>query len=111
MSAALNLSDELVKSLAKEARRHDLSWQQWAVLILDDARAQSDDSQWSELNRRRIELIHAKYDRGLDHHEDRELAALQAAAAQRLTTLDAGRLRWLEKQEQRAASLTNRSDE
>ena len=105
MSAALNLSDELVSSLAEEAKRHDLSWQQWAVLVLDDSRMLSNDRQWSELNRRRIELIHAKYDRGLECHEDRELIALQAAAAQRLSTLDAGRLRWLEEQEQLVASL------
>jgi hypothetical protein len=111
MSAALNLSDELVNSLSEQARRHDLSWQEWAVLILDDASDPRKESSWGELNRRRLELIHAKYDRGLAAHEDRELAALQAAADQRLAALDQGRLQWLERQERRARALMQPGNE
>jgi hypothetical protein len=111
MSTALNLSDELVKGLSEQARRRDLSWQQWAILILDGAVSQGDESPWRELNGRRLELIHAKYDRGLDVHEERELAALQAAADQRLAVLDRGRLEWLENQERRAEKFARAGNE
>jgi hypothetical protein len=109
MSSSLGLTAELIEGLREQAQRRDLSWQQWAVLILDHAVVRADESSWSELNGRRLSLIHAKYDRGLNEHEERELAALQAAADLRLTTLDRGRLDWLESQERKAQNLAKNS--
>jgi len=96
MPSTLNVEDELVDALRAQARNRELSWEQWALRILTAAADPLNESSWSELNRRRLELIDAKYDRGLTADERRELTALQAAAEKHLERLDRGRMTWLD---------------
>ena len=105
MSATLNLENELVDALQAQARRHDVSWKEWARRILAASAAYTNSTTWTELNDRRLQLIQMKYERGLTDNEGRELTALQAAAEKHLEKFDRGRLAWLEDLERRAERL------
>jgi hypothetical protein len=81
MSVTITLNDDLVLRLQAQAQARRLSLEQWALTVLDQAAAGSQELQtWAALNRRRAELIRRRYTGGLSEAEDRELAELQAAS-------------------------------
>jgi hypothetical protein len=89
MSVTITLNDDLVLRLQAQAQARRLSLEQWALTVLDQATAGSQELQtWSALNRRRAELIRRRYTGGLSEAEDRELAELQAAVDRALEPWD-----------------------
>jgi hypothetical protein len=89
MSVTITLNDDLVLRLQAQAQARCLSLEQWALTVLDQATAGSQELQtWSALNRRRAELIRRRYTGGLSEAEDRELAELQAAVDRTLEPWD-----------------------
>jgi hypothetical protein len=89
MSVTITLNDDLVLRLQAQAQARRLSLEQWALTVLDQATAGSQELQtWSALNRRRAELIRRRYTGGLSEAEDRELAELQAAVDRTLEPWD-----------------------
>src|SRR5262249_62203050 len=73
----------------REAPPPRRSSEQWALTVLDQATAGSQELQtWAALNRRRAELIRRRYTSGLSEAEERELAGLQAAVDQTLEPWD-----------------------
>ena len=110
MSSTLTLTDELVARLQRQA--HQTPWQEWARMILAQASERPGEaSSWTQLNRRRLELIQRKYHGGLEEAEARELTALQALADQELAALGRPRLEWLAPYEELAATVAPRLPE
>ncbi len=107
MSATLRLDDQLQNALQRQAEPHNLSWDQFALIILSEAANPAPDANWNSLNQRRLELIGKRYNGGLIEAEQRELAALQAVAEKHLEPLDETRLNWLEQIETRVQQLTH----
>ena len=106
MSATLRLDNQLRNALQLQAEPHHLSWDQFALIVLSEAAHPAPDPEWHSLNQRRLDLIRKKYDGELTEAEQRELAALQAAAERYLQPLDQARLKWLEQIETRVQQLT-----
>ena len=71
MSSSLTVSDNLLNALRRQAQTRELSWEQWALMILADAADPRSESSWDSLNHRRLDLIHQKYDGGLNECEER----------------------------------------
>jgi len=89
MPVTIILNDDLVLRLQAQAQARHLSLEQWALTVLDQATAGSQEFQtWAALNRRRAELIRRRYTGGLNEAEDRELAELQAAVDRTLEPWD-----------------------
>ncbi|MEO8496981.1 MAG: hypothetical protein ABI614_18070 [Planctomycetota bacterium] len=105
MSATLQLDDQLQNALQRQAEPHNLSWDQFALIILSEAANPAAHANWNSLNQRRLELIGKKYNGGLTEADLRELAALQAVAEKHLEPLDGARLKWLEQIETRVEQL------
>jgi hypothetical protein len=93
MSVRITLSAELARRLRTQAEARKLSLEQWALAILASASQRPDQPEaWIELNGRRLALIRKRYEAGLSDAEERELAALQAAAADVFEPVDRRRL-------------------
>jgi hypothetical protein len=87
MPVTITLNDKLAVRLQAQARR--LSLEQWALTVLDQATAGSQELQTcAALNRRRAELIRQRYTGGLSEAEERELAELEAAVDRTLEPWD-----------------------
>jgi len=107
MSATLRLDDQLRNALRRQAEPHNLSWDQFALIILSEAANPAPNTDWNSLNQRRLVLIRKKYDGELTEAEQRELAALQAAAEKHLESFDQARLKWLEQIELQVEQLAH----
>ncbi len=89
MPVTITLNDDLVLRLQAQAQARRLSLEQWALTVLDQATAGSQELQtWAALNRRRADLIRRRYTGGLNEAEDRELAELQATVDRTLEPWD-----------------------
>jgi len=89
MPVTIILNDDLVLRLQAQAQARRLSLEQWALTVLDQATAGSQEFQtWAALNRRRSELIRRRYIGGLNEAEDRDMAELQAAVDRTLEPWD-----------------------
>lgn len=107
MSATLRLDDQLQNALQRQAEPHNLSWDQFALIVLFEAANPAPVPEWHSLNQRRLDLIRKKYDGELTEAERRELAALAVAAEKYLQPYDQARLKWLEQIETRVGQLTH----
>jgi hypothetical protein len=89
MPVTITLSDELAARLHQQAQAQRLSLEQWALTVLGYATEHPQELQtWAALNQRRFALIRQRYTSGLSEANERELAALQATAAQTLEPWD-----------------------
>ena len=76
MPVTITLNDELAVRLKAQAQARRISLEQWALTVLDQATAGSQELQtWDALNRKRAELIRRRYTVSLSEAEDCELAA------------------------------------
>lgn len=110
MSATLHLDDQLQNALQRQAEPHNLSWDQFALIVLSDAANPASDADWHSLNQRRLGLIRKKYDGALMEAEQRELAALQAGSEKHLQPHDHSRLKWLEQIETPVEQFSHADD-
>jgi len=111
MPVTITLNDELALRLQAQAQARRLSLEQWALTVLDQATAGSQELQtWAALNRRRAELIRRRYTSGLSEAEERELAELQAAVDQTLEPWDRELSSRLAHYEAQAAQLSHPDD-
>lgn len=93
MSVVLKLDDELAGRLQSQAHSRELSLQQWALLILDNASQRPDRPEtWTKMNSRRLDLIRQKYSSSLTDEENEELDQLQDATAKACEPADRRRL-------------------
>lgn len=88
MTVTIQLNDALATQLQQKAAAHQLSLEEFAVRLLDGALGRLADDEWTERNRRRLELIRKSCAGSLSAEEQAELQALQAELDQRLEPLD-----------------------
>ena len=89
MSVTITVTDGLADQLAGRAKAQNVSVQDLAIRILDQAVAGSDgDQQWRSLNTRRVALIKKSFRVPLSPEEMQELQQLQATADKRVDHLD-----------------------
>ncbi len=82
MSVTITLRDELADGLARQAQGCQVSLEEWATRILEEAVGDSGGvTAWFQLNSRRLALISKEYATGLTDAEAAQLAVLQEAAA------------------------------
>src|SRR5438309_8735001 len=106
MPITINLRDELVQRLQRQAETRQVSLQEWVTQLLSRSQEFPDPPEaWRQLNARRFQLIHQRHQGGLTTAEEAELAELQATADQWLEPLDRQRLERLEPYEQLAQRL------
>jgi hypothetical protein len=112
MPITIDLQDELVQRLQRQAEARQLSLHEWVIRVLSRAPEFPDQPEaWRELNTRRFQLIHQRHQGGLSAAEEAELAELQATADKWLEPLDQQRLEMLKPFEELARRLTQTSDE
>jgi hypothetical protein len=111
MPVTITLNDELAVRLQAQAQARRLSLEQWALTVLDQATAGSQELQtWAALNRRRAELIRRRYNGGLSEAEESELDELQSAVDRTLEPWDRELSRRLALYEAQAAQLSHTND-
>ena len=103
MSVTITLRDELADGLARQAQGRQVSLEEWATKILEEALADNgEELPWIKLNSRRLALIAKEYATGLTDAETAELAVLQEAAAKACEPQDRKLLGGLSACEERA---------
>ena len=108
MSITIEMQDELVQRLQRQAEARQISLQEWVVRILSRAPEFPDQPEaWRELNARRFQLIHQRHQGGLTEAEEAELAELQATADKWLEPQDQQRLAMLKPYEELVQRLTH----
>src|SRR5258708_2083397 len=111
MPITIDLRDDLVQRLQRQAEARQVSLQDWVIQLLHRSQEFPDPPEaWRQLNARRFQLIHRRHQGGLTAAEEAELAELQATADQWLEPLDRRRLERLQSYEQLAERLTHPSD-
>jgi hypothetical protein len=89
MTLTITVSDELAQKLEAQAGSQRKSVEDWVLTILGHAVENPDElPTWSNLNKRRFELIEKKYTVGLDKSEEQEFHRLQDAVAKLLEPHD-----------------------
>ena len=103
MSVTITLRDELADGLARQAQGRQVSLEEWATRILEEAVGDhGGEIAWFKLNSRRLALISKEYAAGLTDAEAAELALLQEAAAKACEPQDRKLLGQLSACEERA---------
>ena len=111
MPITIDLQDDLVQRLQRQAEARQVSLQEWVIQLLNRSQEFPDRPEaWRQLNARRFQLIHQRHEGGLTAAEEAELAELQATADHWLEPLDRQRLETLQPYEQLAQRLTHPSD-
>jgi hypothetical protein len=106
VSITINLQDEVVQRLQRQAEARQISLQEWVAWVLSRAPEFPDQPEaWRELNARRFLLVHQRHQGGLTKAEEAELAELQATADKWLEPLDQQRLDALKPYEELARRL------
>lgn len=109
MSITINLQDEVVERLQRQAEARQISLQEWVERVLSRApEFPEQPDAWRELNSRRFLLIHQRHQRGLSEAEEAELAELQATTDKWLEPLDQQRLDALKPYEELARRLAHK---
>jgi hypothetical protein len=89
MTLTVTLDEALTVQLEQHAVARQLSLEECATQLLNEAVAQlADMTRWQQSNQRRIALIHQSVTTSLSREEAVELEVLQAALDQRLAPMD-----------------------
>jgi hypothetical protein len=111
MLLTISLDEALAEQLRRRASAKDLSPEQAARELLDDALHRiAEEEAWGLSNQRRAELIQKSRRLGLTAEESRELDRLQAAIDQRLEATDRQLLAAAEELRQRAERLPDANE-
>lgn len=103
MSVTITLRDELADDLARQAEARQVSLEELATRILEEAVGDNGgETAWFKLNSRRLALISKEYASGLTDAETAELAVLQDAAAKACEPQDKRLLGQMSAYEERA---------
>lgn len=106
MLVVISVHDDLARRLQSEARSRNVSVENLAITILDDAVPVSGgDADWGKRNKRRLELIRKSTRSELMDHEQAELDELQSALDERFESFDRGLFAQLDEMKQTVAEL------
>ena len=112
MSITIDLQDDLLQRLQRQAEARRISLQEWLITVLSRAPEFPDQPDaWRELNARRFHLIRQRHQAGLTQAEEAELTELQATADKWLEPHDRQRLEMLRPYEELARRLTHPCNE
>lgn len=106
MSVVIKVHDDLARRLQSEAGSRNLSVENLAIRILDDAvPASGTDADWGKRNKRRLELIRKSTRSELAEQEQAELDELQSVLDERFESFDRGLFAQLDEMKQTVARL------
>jgi len=113
MSIIINVHDDLAQRLQAVAKNQNVSVQELATTILDDAVPPGpQDENWGKSNQRRLELIRQSTRGELSEQEQAQLDQLQGWLDTQFQPFDAGLLKQLADMKQAVAHLSHeQSDE
>ena len=108
MSVTVTLNDVLASQLASHAKAQNLTLEDFALQVLDEAVGVNGQcEEWPGQNRRRVELIHRSFVGQLSEEEANELERLQALTDKRLEGFDSKMLEDLRELEEKARQVVD----